>query len=582
MKNKIFIVIFMILGLSVFSQAAVDLFDPFYEDLNIWENIGLINDTPSIRPYPLQEIKRILNHVIENGDEGQQRKAREHLSRFFGRIFHFGGSTHYKFVIQNNQKQNQFFLSPLAELNYQISSFLTVSAYMDLTLFNKLDNKTLLPIYRQSDKDIADDMGTYLGKFRMLDMFNTSVTIGTPEYYLTAGLARSSYGPFHDNSIFVSKDAFHSGQFIFTVNKEKWAYNQMLLLLAATSDNPDNIETDIFPGKFLASHSLDIRPLPWVTFSLIDTMIYGGRFEPIYLIPFSVFYLGQSIYRFPDNTLIGASFTIKPVKGLRFDSAIYVDDIGLTQIIKFESALWRMSGQFGVSYSMPKTHWFSYIDLGYTFVMPYMYTHVDHHNHDKPNYQNYTHHGEPIGSNLPPNSDRIKIKVKFRPIHGFDINFSNTFIRHANTTESITDTNLLRDYLTKKYTTDGSVFNHPTITGESSTGATIWKDHAFLKATPFLTQQTIQYVNQLELEGVVNLPILKSGGLMQFKLGYIFEANINPGVNKNIYNGKISESNLDTTAKIMEEANKQLKAWREQAVGKEFNHYFKVGVKISY
>ncbi|UTY23591.1 capsule assembly Wzi family protein [Treponema denticola] len=578
MKNKIFIILFIPFGLSVFSQAAVDLFDPFYDDLNIWENIGLINNIPSIRPYPLQEIKRILDIVMEKGDEGQRKKATEHQSRLLGRPFHFGGSTNYKFVTQNNKKQNQFFLSPIAELNYQISSFLTVSGYMDFSLFNKLDDETLLPMYKQSDKDIADDNGTHIGKFRILPMFNTSITIGTPEYYLTGGLSRSSYGPFHDNSIFISKDAFHSGQFIFTVNKEKWTYNQILLLLAATTDK----NTGIFPNKFLASHSLDIRPVPWLTFSLIDTMIYGGRFEPIYLIPFSVFYLGQSIYGFPDNTVIGASFTVKPIKGLRFDSALYVDDIGLTQIIKFESALWRMSGQFGISYTMPKSHWFSFVDLGYTFVMPYMYTHVDHHSADMPNYQNYTHHGEPLGSNLPPNSDRIQLKVKFRPIHGLDINLSNAFIRHANTTESITDINILKDYLTKNYATDGSVFNHPTITGSDSTGATTWKDHAFLYSTPFLTQQTIQYVNQLGLEGVINLPILKSGGLMQFKLGYTFEANINPGVNNHIYNEKIPAANLATDAQVLNAANTQLKKWREQAVGKEFNHYFNIGVKISY
>ena len=55
--------------MSLFAQAPVDLFDPFYEDLSIWEGAGLINDAPSIRPYPLQEIKRLLQIVIEKGDD---------------------------------------------------------------------------------------------------------------------------------------------------------------------------------------------------------------------------------------------------------------------------------------------------------------------------------------------------------------------------------------------------------------------------------------------------------------------------------------------------------------------------------
>ena len=108
------------------------------------------------------------------------------------------------------------------------------------------------------------------------------------------------------------------------------------------------------------------------------------------------------------------------------------------------------------------------------------------------------------------------------------------------------------------------------------------EDHAFLYSTPFLTQQTIQYVNQLGLEGVINLPILKSGGLMQFKLGYTFETNINPGVNNHIYKKSGSINDSSSNDDVLAEANRQLKAWREQAVGKEFNHYFNIGVKISY
>ena len=33
-----------------FSQVAVDLFDPFYADLTDWENEGLINYAPNMRP----------------------------------------------------------------------------------------------------------------------------------------------------------------------------------------------------------------------------------------------------------------------------------------------------------------------------------------------------------------------------------------------------------------------------------------------------------------------------------------------------------------------------------------------------
>ncbi|WP_253824076.1 hypothetical protein [Treponema sp. OMZ 906] len=145
----------------LFAQAPVDLFDPFYEDLSIWEGAGLINDAPSIRPYPLQEIERLLQIVIEKGDADQRRKASEYQARFFHRAFHFGGRVEFNFASRGSQKQ--FVISPFAKLNYSIMKLLTISAYVSFNGLNKLDNENLLPAYSYSQKDIADDDGN-IGK----------------------------------------------------------------------------------------------------------------------------------------------------------------------------------------------------------------------------------------------------------------------------------------------------------------------------------------------------------------------------------------------------------------------------------
>ena len=145
--KKILYIVFFVLAFCInsYAQAPVDLFDPFYEDLSIWESSGLINDTPSIRPYPLQEIERILQIVIEKGDAGQRRKAAEYQARFFHRAFHFGGKAEFNFAQQSKKNEKQFFITPFAKMNYQITKMLTVSAYVSFSLFNKLDNPSLLP-----------------------------------------------------------------------------------------------------------------------------------------------------------------------------------------------------------------------------------------------------------------------------------------------------------------------------------------------------------------------------------------------------------------------------------------------------
>ena len=79
---------------------------------------------------------------------------------------------------------------------------------------------------------------------------------------------------------------------------------------------------------------------------------------------------------------------------------------------------------------------------------------------------------------------------------------------------------------------------------------------------------------------------------MLFKFGYIFEANINPGVRKNIYKADDTMKGWDekliekmTAAEIQaveKKAAEQLDQWRREAIGKQFNHYIRLSVEVAY
>ena len=591
--KKLIPILFLLLSTSLFSQVAVDIFDPFYEDLSIWQDIGLITDAPQLKPYPLQEIKRILESVMEKGDVGQARIAKEYYNRFFSKAYHLGGGIDVAFQLPNKAKELTAY--PLLELNYSIFRFLTISGSISGVITNKLNDNSIKPIFSSSKYDLASD-NVKAGPFYILPHFNSGFALGTSEYYFSAAIARTHFGSFFEDSIFISKNALHQGQFNFVINKPKWSYSHTFLSLTATND----LKYGHGPKKFLALHSLDIRPLSWLSFGIVDSIIYGNRFEPIYLLPFSAFFISQGLYDFPDNSLIGLTSRIQPYQGISLDMALYADDLGFNEIIRFKKdAKWRMAGQFGFSYTMPKTHWFAAIKLDYTFVTPYTYTHVSSHKSDEANYKSYTHSGEALATPLAPNSDRLSLKLKFKPKHGITLDFFNTFIRHGNVVESIDRLEFIKDYLSKKYNTDGSHLTHATITDETSNGKTRNKRHDFLYSTPFLTQQTIQYVNQLGFLLNFNLPILKSGGKILFSIGYTFEANINGGVLAPIYkpvdefkgwnNMSLKEiANKEHTTvddivnKIMAERNKQLSEWRKQAIGRAFNHYIRLSFKVTY
>lgn len=593
--KKFIPILFLFLSMSLFSQVAVDIFDPFYEDLSIWQDAGLITDAPQLKPYPMQEIKRILEIVIEKGDAGQGRIAKEYHNRFFSKAYHLGGGVDVAF--QFPDKKRELTAYPLLEVNYNIFRLLTISASISGVLTNKLNSNSIKPTFASSKYDLASD-NVKVGSFYILPCFNSGFALGTSEYYFSAAIARTHYGNFFDDSLFVSKNALHQGQFNFVVNRTKWSYSQTFLCLTSTDDFGGNQN----PKKFLALHSLDIRPLSWLSFGIVDSIVYGNRFEPIYFLPFSAFFISQGLYDFPDNSLIGITSRIQPYSGISLDIALYTDDLGFNEIVKFKrDAKWRMAGQFGFSYTMPKTHWFTSIKLDYTFVTPYTYAHVGSYRSDLSNYSSYTHAGEALATNLAPNSDRLSLKLKFRPKHGINLDFFNTFIRHGNVVESIDDITFIKEYLSKEYNTSGTHLTHATITSEDGKGGTRNKAHAFLYSTPFMKQQTIQYIDQLGFLLSFNLPILKSGGKILFSIGYTFEANINAGVLNPIYRVKsdwkgwnnksleeiAKEKGGGTTAEnianeIMQERNRQLSEWRSQAMSRAFNHYIRLSFKVTY
>ena len=73
---------------------------------------------------------------------------------------------------------------------------------------------------------------------------------------------------------------------------------------------------------------------------------------------------------------------------------------------------------------------------------------------------------------------------------------------------------------------------------------------------------------------------------MVFRLGYRFEVNINPDVNRQIYTydetlinedgSRVSEEAIDAAAEA------QLEAWKDKATGTVFNNYISAGFEYFF
>ncbi len=578
MRGGVALFFLLIFAGAAFAQVAADPNDPFYSDLAVWEAMGIVSRLPAARPYPMQLVESILETVINKAPPRERRVALAHYKRFFGKPVTVGGKVD---AAIDNDLNKQLGIAFSGDFNhYLYKNFLSISGSFDLWAINKLPDEELLPAYTYSAKDVIAD-NAHLGPFWILPSFNASLAAGTENIYLIAGIMRGSYGPFHEDSVIVSPSAVHSGQVSLAFRREKWAFNSSFYALSATEDGEygtsmENI--NYYPEKFLSVHSIDFHPFKWLSFSFVESVMYGGRVEPLYMLPLSVYMLNQGLTGFSDNSYLGATFTVKPARGWKIDGVLYADDLDFNNIATFNwDTKWRFAGQLGVSYAPWWGNILSMISLNYTAVMPYTYTHRGTDDYSElttvPNYQNYLHAGVPFGSSLEPNSDRITLKVKTRPLEALDIDLVGSFIRHGNVNENLDDLSIIRQYITGSYVTDGSIAN----SSSSSAG------HANWYSTPFLTQDTIQYVFQLGFDATCRLPFLKSGGYMVFKLSYRFEVNINGDVGTQIYtnSGNVSSSSSDDEIKA--EADSQLAAWRSSISGTtEFNNYVYAGFEFFY
>jgi len=592
MKLKRILLAMMLAGFSsaLFAQVAADPLDFFYTDLNVWETSGIINNLPAARPYPLQMVKEILATVIEQGDAEQRKIAEAHYRRFFGRILTYGGKSEAAIDTEKSLKQLSIALS--FDINYEMEEYVTLSASIDGWATNKEFDQEIVPAWNYSDKDIISD-NAKVGPMWILPSINSSIAVGTTEYYLNAGLMRGSFGPFPENGVVVGQQALHSGQYSFAINKPFWGINVSMYSLSATSaDDGDSFN----PEKFLAVHNLEFRPFKWLSVSILESIMYGGRMELMYLLPLSPYMISQGVAGLNDNGYIGGMFTVKPMDGLKIDGVLYADDLSFNDLIKlnFDTKM-RFAGQLGASYAPRSSGIFTLASLDYTMVTPYTYSHKpdDSLSLTDPNFQNYQHAGKSFGAALDPNSDRINLKLKLRPLEGIDFDLVGILIRHGNVNEGMDDKRIAEYITVNSYITDGSILN-PSGTLTPGVG------HAFNYSTPFLVQDTLQYIWQTGFDATCRLPVLKTGGYMVFRFAYRFEANMNEGINKKLYQYQsgynptpfADPDNPTEAEKILRDAEltayatpiatQQLTEWREAAIGTVFNNYISAGFEYYY
>lgn len=602
-KVSILAVLTAALSLPLFSQVSVDPSDKFYTMVESWGIRGIINEVPPIRPYPLANVKEILDTVIKNGDAYDTEIANLLYEDIFKHSWHVEAGADYAL---SQKKENSdpaeldsmLYVYPALEGDfYLFDDFVSVGYHLGWAARNIEDESRFLPIYTNSMHDSIQDSASIGPMNVYLDM-NNSLAVGKKNMFMQAGIYRTGYGPYLNQGLALNDSAYHCANLSFTYMNGRLSYAHQLSMIGATSSYSGDSGT-LAPDKILAFHALEYGFTDQFSASYYETIVYGNRFDASYLLPVP-FMVAQGIGGCNDNLQMGILLKYRPVKGVLWATDIFVDDIDVNKLAKLSiDSKNRIAFKTGLVYT-PENSFCTRANLNYTFVTPYTYSHWEYDDEKTAsisagtkNYQNYTNNGINMGTAFAPNSDAINLTLDFRPVSRLGIKVSSTFMRHANVCESLTDDEAFA-YLCAEpgvYSTDGSVNTHSMMADSSSSNGT-HVDTAWDKLN-FLNQEHTMYVIQTGIQAEYTFATRKKTHV-SFRAGYTFEYIQRYGVNTNmfpggsvtiskdekyyIYNGTDYEKNAESVSKIVSLARSE---WESSLVNK-INSYYTAGITVRF
>ncbi|HOX91917.1 MAG TPA: hypothetical protein PLC54_03280, partial [Spirochaetales bacterium] len=435
--RKVYLAI-VALVVCVAGLSAQSLYDPYstiYRDLDIWAGRGYIDSLPPVRPYPPQLVEELLTSVMERGDGPSADAAAAYYHALLpgARPVLKGGVTGVGDTVV------PVIRAGLAA-DFAIEDWLAVSlAYDAWALKQAVGEETLVPGVYSPYPDMVNDTSN-IGSFIVLQNYNAVMSVGSGSLYFQAGLNRGSFGPFPDNGIVLGSQAPHAGHFSLVYRGHRWTASMLYLALSASNQ----FGTDRYPNKHMVLHSFDFMVLPGLELGFFESVIYGDRFETLYLAPFNFLFQAQGVAGFYDNSLLGLHGTWRVSPDIKLMCQVYVDDIGFNDLAKLRfDTKYKFAGQAGLAWT-PVSGPLSSLELDYTAIMPYMYTHngnlsaADFANEDpstanaKPIYSNYLHMGKSLGADLLPNSDRLSIRTLWYLFPLTKLRLGAEFMHHGN------------------------------------------------------------------------------------------------------------------------------------------------------
>jgi hypothetical protein len=185
----------------------------------------------------------------------------------------------------------------------------------------------------------------------------------------------------------------------------------------------------LFREKFLASHTLTIKPTRGLDISLGESIVYADRLEILYLIPITFFrladhYLSRQYNQAGSNAQFFASVSSKGhLKNTHLYGTLLIDELTLTGL--FDPATQRNQVGFALGSSVTDLPFDNItLKLEYTKIYPYVYQHFI----SSTTYENASYM---LGHWMNNNADQVYASLKYRFLRGLEAVVWTRYIRQG-------------------------------------------------------------------------------------------------------------------------------------------------------
>ena len=435
----------LLLAGTAISGYAQSLFDPsnrIYRHLAIWELRGYFAPLPELRPYAPQLIVQLLREVASKGDARDRELAESYLEALAPRTF--GDASALPPIEVGVRASVESSPDPAPRI--RVAGEL-VSTYVADGLFAY---SAMLSYWWQSGAERRLSYTVPQVPARGLNLYGRDVgagdvraaaTFGEPGLHLQAGFAQHGFGSALHDSLVLAAGAPAAARISGVYRGATFSYSASLLQLVAEravtrmgqryllkSGCPQEDECPRpvgFPSKYLMLHALQWYPLPWMKLSLFSSWLFGARASLYQLLPTAP--VTEPFTGDYDNGLTGGTLWLRLPADFSTGATLFVDDYHpINRDGSVSLFTNKMAGQATLSWApsgLPAV-----VSLDYLFVSPYTYTHSSH---QPINYLTYTHKRQPLGTALPPDSDRWTLAALVTPVPQLDLELAARLIRHG-------------------------------------------------------------------------------------------------------------------------------------------------------